>query len=71
MSPGPHLEAKKDLSDGIYIYFHSDGSLFNVCHLSSQTKTMVELITELFADNCALLDHTEAAQQHIINVSSM
>ena len=34
----------------------------------SRTKTIEKLITELlFADNCALLAHTEEALQHIVN----
>ena len=35
--------------------------------LLARTKTTVELITELlFADDCALLAHTEEALQHIV-----
>ena len=60
-------EAKDDLPDGIYIHFRTDGSLFNFRRLS-RTKTIEELIIELlFADDCALLAHTEEALQHIIN----
>ena len=36
--------------------------------LLARTKTTVELITErLFADDCALLAHTEEALQHIVS----
>ena len=60
-------EAKEDLPDSIYIRFRTDGSLFNL-RLLARTKTIEELITELlFADDCALLDHTEEALQHIVN----
>ena len=62
------LFAKEDLPDGIYIRFRSDGSLFNLRRLLARTKTIEELITDLlFADDCALLTHTEKALQHIVN----
>ena len=52
-------EAKKDLPDGIYIRFRTDGSLFNLRRLLARTKTIEEFITEpLFAVDCALLAHT-------------
>ena len=57
-------EAKENLPDGIYIRFRTDGSLFNL----ACTKTIEKLITELlFADDCALLAHTEESLQHIVN----
>ena len=61
-------EAKDDLPDSIYIRFRTDGSLFNFRRPLARTKTIEELITELlFADDCALLAHTEEALQHIVN----
>ena len=36
-------EAKEDLSDGIYICFRTDGSLFNLRRLLARTKTIEEL----------------------------
>ena len=61
-------EVNEDLQDGIYIRFRTDGSLFNLRRLLALTKTIEELITELlFADDCALLAHTEEALQHIVN----
>ena len=63
-----HREAKEDLTDGIYIRFRSDSSLFNLGRLLARTKTNEELITgPLFADDCALLAHKEEALQHIVN----
>ena len=61
-------EATEDLPDGIYIRFQTDGSLFNLRHLLTHMKTIKVLVTELlFADDCALLTHTEEALQHIVN----
>ena len=55
-------EAKEDLSDGIYICFRTDSSLFNCRRLLARTKTIEELMTGLlFADDCALLAHVEEA----------
>ena len=76
MPSGPHIVlhllqhhapwGKRWLPDGIYICFWTDGSLFNLWRLLACIKTIEELITELlFADDCALLTHTEEALQHI------
>ena len=52
----------------IYIRFRTDGSPSNLRRLLARTKTIEELITELlFADDCAVLAHTEEALQHIVN----
>lgn len=62
-------KAKDDLQDGIYMYirFCTDGSVFNLRHLLSRTKTSEQLITDLlFADDFALLAHTEEALQRIV-----
>ena len=75
MRSGPHIvlhllqhHANEDLSGGIYIRFRTDGNLFNLRRLLARTKTIEELITELpFADDCALLAHTEEALHHIVN----
>ena len=61
-------EANEDLPDGIYICFRTDGSLFNRRRLLTRTKTIEKHITELpFADDWALLAHTEEALQYIVN----
>ena len=60
-------EAKEDLTEGIYIRFRTNGSVFNLRRLLAQTKTSEELILELlFADDCALLAHTEEALQAVV-----
>ncbi|XP_047488146.1 uncharacterized protein LOC125038649 [Penaeus chinensis] len=61
-------QTTEDLSDdnGIYIRYRFDGSLFNLRRLQSHTKTLKQLIRELlFADDAALVAHTEAALQRI------
>ena len=61
-------EAKQDLPDGIFIRFRTDSSLFNLRRLLARTKPIEDLITELlFADDFALLAHTEEALQHIVD----
>ena len=60
-------EAEENLPDGAYIRFRTDGILLNIWSLLARTKTIEELITELLlADDCALLDQTEEALQHIV-----
>ena len=60
-------EAKDDLPDGVYIRFRTDGSVFNLRRLLARMKTIEELHTELlFADDCALLIHTEEALHHMV-----
>ena len=61
-------EAKEDLPDCIHIHFRTDGSLFNFRRPLACSKSIEELITELlFADDCALLAHTEKVLQHVVN----
>ena len=61
-------EAKEDLAESICICFLTDTSLFNLQRQLTCMKTTEELITELlFADDWALLAHTEEALQHIVN----
>ena len=61
-------EAKEDLVDGIFIRFRTDGSIFNLHRLLAHTKTIDVLIVELlFADDCALLAHTQEILQYIVN----
>jgi hypothetical protein len=60
-------ETKEDLTEGIYIRFRTNGSVFNLRRLLAQTKTSEELILELlFADDCALLALTEEVLQAVV-----
>ena len=53
-------------SSGVYLRYRLDGSLFNLRRLAASTKTVVKLIQEaLFADDCALMAHTESDLQTI------
>ena len=60
--------ALRDLKTGNYIRYRLDGSLFDLRRLCAQTKTVEGLIVKaLFADDCALLAHSEADLQAIVN----
>lgn len=60
--------AVKDLDIGIYIKYRTDGSLFDLRRLNARTKTIEKLILDaLFADDCALMAHTEDHLQTILN----
>ena len=61
-------QATEDLDDedAVYIRYRLDGSLFNLRRLQAHTKTLEQLIRDLlFADDAALLAHTERALQRI------
>ena len=56
--------ALKDLDRGIYIKYRLNGSLFDLSRPRAKTKTVERLVTEaLFADDCALMAHTEVDLQ--------
>ena len=61
-------EASTGLDRGVHIQFRTDGRLFNIRRLKSQTKLSNILVREmLFADDCALVAHTEEDLQVIMD----
>jgi len=56
------------IKTGLPIQFCTDGSALNLRSLQSQTKVQTQIIRELlFADHCALLAHSEADAQELLN----
>ena len=61
-------QATKDLDDddGIYIRYCLDGNIFNLRRLQATPNTLEQLIRDLlFADDAALLAHSERPRQRI------
>ena len=61
-------QAMEDLDDddAVYIRYRLDGSLFNLRRLQAHTKTREQLFRDLlFADDAALVAHTERALQRL------
>ena len=61
-------QVNEDLEDedGVYVRYRLGGSLFNLRRLQAHTKTHERLIRDLlFADDAALVAHTERALQCI------
>ena len=57
-----------DLDRGIYIKYRLDGSLFDLRRLNAKTRTVERLVIDaLFADDCALMAHTEVDLQFIVS----
>lgn len=60
--------AFKNCSTGVMIRFRSDGGIFNLQRLKARSKVCFLLLRELlFADDCALIVHTEDELQGILN----
>ncbi len=54
--------------EGVYIRTKTDGSLFNISRLRAKSKTKTILVCELlFADDAALVSHSETGLQQLID----
>ena len=61
-----HATTELEDDDAVYIRYRLDGCIFNLRRLKSHTKTSELLIRELlFADDAALIAHSEAALQRL------
>ena len=57
-----------DCPEGVLLHSRSDGSLFDVRRLKAKTKIHDVTVREmLFADDAALVSHSEAGLQHLVN----
>ena len=62
------MDAFSDSPSGVSIRFCSNGSLFNLARLRSQSKCMTTLLHEFqYADDCALIADSEEALQDSID----
>jgi len=53
---------------GVPVRFRTDGNVFNLRRLHARTKTFAAVIRDLlYADDCALLAHSEADAQHLFD----
>ena len=60
--------AFKDCSEGVIIHTRADGKLFNLARLRAKSKVFQVLIRELlFADDAALVSHTEEGLQQLVD----
>jgi len=60
--------AFRDCEMGVPVRFRTDGSVFNLRRLQARTKTFAAMIRDLlYADDRALLAHSEADAQHLFD----
>ena len=65
-------QAFNNSSEGVYLHSRSDGKLFNIARLRAKTKISKVLVRELlFADDAALVSHTESGLQALVNSFSV
>ena len=61
-------QAFENSTEGVYLHSRSDGKLFNIARLRAKTKIHKVLVRELlFADDAALVSHTEGGLQDLID----
>ena len=61
-------QAFDNSNEGVYLHSRSDGKLFNIARLRAKTKIRRVLVRELlFADDAALVSHTESGLQALVN----
>ena len=61
-------DAFRNCNSGAMIRFRSDDGIFDLQRLKARTKVSLLLLRELlFADDCALIAHTEGELQSILN----
>ena len=64
-------QAFENSTEGVYLHSRSDGKLFNIARLRAKTKIHKVLVRELlFADDAALVSHTEGGLQDLIDAFS-
>ena len=64
-------DAFHDCNKGVMIRFRTDGSIFNLQRLKAKTKTSRMLLRDLlYADDCALIAHSEKEAQEIVDLFS-
>ena len=62
------LVAFKDCQVGVPVRFRTDGNVSNLRRLQVRMKTFAAMIRDLlYADDCALLAHSEADAQHLFD----
>ena len=62
------MVAFRDCEVGVPVRFRTDGNVFNLRRLQARTKTFAAMIRDLlYADDCALLAHSEADAQHLFD----
>ena len=62
------VDAFRDLDVGVYIQYRTDGKLFNLQRLQAKRKVIESLVRDfLFADDCALVAHTQDDLQIIMD----
>ena len=65
------LSAFKNSDPGIQISYQTSGGVFNLHRLRAKTKVTLALISELYADDCAIVAHSEHDLQQLADSLSI